>query len=77
MITGELRAVKPPESCGGILSDEMGMGKSLVLIALIVHTLDLAHSSKGNGEGCSIGGKLEKSSRAPTIIIAPKSSISF
>ncbi|KAL9610822.1 MAG: hypothetical protein Q9167_004491 [Letrouitia subvulpina] len=46
MITGEMRSIKPPEARGGILSDEMGMGKSLTLIALIVHTLDIARSSE-------------------------------
>lgn len=74
MITGEMRALKPPESRGGILSDEMGMGKSLSLIALIVHTLDGARSSERHHEGYSIGEESDKLRRGPTIIVAPKSS---
>jgi len=77
MITGEMRSVKPPESRGGILSDEMGMGKSLALIALIMHTLDVACSSERHHEGCSIGEESDKNRRAPTIIVAPKSSKKF
>lgn len=66
--------MKPPESRGGILSDEMGMGKSLALIALIVHTLDVARSSERHHEGCSSETEPNKTSHAPTLIIAPKSS---
>lgn len=32
----------PIETGGGILSDEMGMGKSLSILALILRTLDAA-----------------------------------
>ena len=77
MITGEVRSVKPSESRGGILSDEMGMGKSLALIALIVHTLDLARSCERHLEGDSRGEELRGTSGGPTIIIAPKSSINL
>lgn len=31
------------ETGGGILADEMGMGKSLSILALILRTLDAAH----------------------------------
>jgi SWI/SNF-related matrix-associated actin-dependent regulator of chromatin subfamily A3 len=35
---------KPEETGGGILADEMGMGKSLSMLALVVRTLNAAHS---------------------------------
>jgi SNF2 family DNA or RNA helicase len=34
---------EPSETGGGILADEMGMGKSLSILALILRTLDFAH----------------------------------
>lgn len=59
---------------GGILADEMGMGKSLTLLALILHTLEdgrnYARSHIGNG-------RTEREtlhSSCATLIIAPKSS---
>ncbi len=45
-ITHEKRSVRPEECCGGILADEMGMGKSLTLLALILSSLDEARISK-------------------------------
>jgi SNF2 family DNA or RNA helicase len=35
--------LEPTETGGGILADEMGMGKSLSILALIVRTLDASH----------------------------------
>ncbi|KAL8837873.1 MAG: hypothetical protein Q9170_002348 [Blastenia crenularia] len=72
MITGEMRAMQPPEARGGILSDEMGMGKSLALIALIMHTLDNAHSSKRRHEGDLMREESNRPLRGPTIIVTPK-----
>jgi len=40
-ISTELR----PEKGGGVLADEMGMGKSLTMIALIIQTLLEAHQT--------------------------------
>ena len=34
---------KPEETGGGILADEMGMGKTLSILALIIRTLNSAH----------------------------------
>lgn len=34
---------KPKETGGGILADEMGMGKTLSILALIIRTLHSAH----------------------------------
>ncbi|KAM5349514.1 hypothetical protein ACJ41O_006019 [Fusarium nematophilum] len=41
-ITKDRRRDKPEESGGGILADEMGMGKSLSILALIMKTMDNA-----------------------------------
>ncbi|CAN9434088.1 unnamed protein product [Alternaria alternata] len=35
---------KPEETGGGILADEMGMGKTLSILALVIRTLNAAHS---------------------------------
>jgi len=35
---------RPDETGGGILADEMGMGKTLSMLALIIRTLDAAHT---------------------------------
>ena len=39
VITGQEEHKKPPESLGGILADMMGLGKTLSILALIVHSL--------------------------------------
>ncbi|KAK1241241.1 hypothetical protein MKX08_001215 [Trichoderma sp. CBMAI-0020] len=41
-ITKKKLTTQPDESGGGILADEMGMGKTLSILALIVKTLDVA-----------------------------------
>lgn len=66
--------MRPRECLGGILADEMGMGKSLALLALIVHTLGHAGFSIEERNGTTLhADKGEHSSRA-TLIITPKSS---
>ncbi|KAJ9616537.1 hypothetical protein H2200_000256 [Cladophialophora chaetospira] len=40
IITKTKSRMKPPETGGGILADEMGMGKSLSILALVLKTLD-------------------------------------
>ena len=75
-ITGEKSSRRPSECRGGILADEMGMGKSLTLLALIVRSLGEAYAfskSEPGPEGRS-GGQLY--SRG-TLIVAPKSSTLF
>ena len=76
-ITHEKRSSKPYECRGGILADEMGMGKSLSLLALVMHTLDHARvSSQRFKETFFQGHEGGHPSRA-TLIITPKSSTEF
>jgi len=42
MVTGEKSTLKPLETGGGLITDEMGMGKTLSSLALIMHTLEAA-----------------------------------
>jgi SWI/SNF-related matrix-associated actin-dependent regulator of chromatin subfamily A3 len=44
IVTNTRCMMEPIETGGGILADEMGMGKSLSILALILRTLDDAHS---------------------------------
>jgi SWI/SNF-related matrix-associated actin-dependent regulator of chromatin subfamily A3 len=46
---------KPDETGGGILADEMGMGKTLSILALIIRTLNAAHSWKTQNEIPDVG----------------------
>ncbi|KAL8985037.1 MAG: hypothetical protein Q9177_004540 [Variospora cf. flavescens] len=39
VITGQEEHRKPPESLGGILADMMGLGKTLSILSLVVHSL--------------------------------------
>ena len=41
-ITKQRSTVQPGERGGGVLADEMGMGKSLAILALVIRTLDRA-----------------------------------
>lgn len=43
-ITKSRCQTRPQEKGGGILADEMGMGKSLSLLALILQTMDNSHT---------------------------------
>jgi SNF2 family DNA or RNA helicase len=61
------------ECRGGILADEMGMGKSLTLLALILHTLDEARSFKNGPKNPTTKHETKRRSGA-TLLIAPKSS---
>ncbi|KAB5577889.1 SNF2 family domain-containing protein [Coniochaeta sp. 2T2.1] len=47
-ITKQRSTVRPDEKGGGVLADEMGMGKSLAILALIIRTLDRAREWADN-----------------------------
>lgn len=53
----------------------MGMGKSLTLIALIMHTLNVARASEWHRKVYPLQGERAEAPAKPTLIIAPKSSI--
>ena len=59
---------------GGILADEMGMGKSLTLLSLIAHTLTEAQIF-GESQRNTIMEHETKSVTKATLLIAPKSSM--
>ena len=75
VITKTKCRVKPPEIGGGILADEMGMGKSLSILALVMKTLDGANTWR-LGEDASFSdlavedGQVLKPSRA-TLVLVP------
>ncbi len=50
-ITNVKSPVLPSEAEGGVLADEMGMGKSLSILSLITKTLGNAHDWATNGTG--------------------------
>lgn len=67
-ITKEKTCTRPQAVYGGILADDMGLGKSLTTLALITGSLDQAHSFMQN--------RVQKHSKA-TLIVAPASRKSF
>jgi len=51
---GQIRLGKPPSTVGGILSDMMGLGKTLEVLCLIVSTLQqLKDEAREGGDGCT------------------------
>ncbi|KAK4210760.1 SNF2 family N-terminal domain-containing protein [Rhypophila decipiens] len=69
-ITKTSSPVKVEEMGGGVLSDEMGMGKSLCILALIVQTLDASHAwadQRKNDEHTS--SKIRRHSHSSLIIV--------
>ncbi|KAH6692846.1 P-loop containing nucleoside triphosphate hydrolase protein [Leptodontidium sp. MPI-SDFR-AT-0119] len=72
-ITHSTKILEPAECRGGILADEMGMGKSLSLLALIIYTLSCQRSH--NDENGYLASQKQNMRSTATLIIAPKSSI--
>ena len=73
-ITGTESRRRLPECRGGLLSDEMGMGKSCSVLALIVHSLEQAELFKATPQfdrDLSLG---QRRCRA-TLVVTPKSSM--
>ena len=68
------QVTKPLEARGGILADEMGTGKTLTLLAVVVHTLDEARLQHYRSLDNQVQSRARLCSGA-TLIIAPKSSM--
>ncbi|KAL6904139.1 SNF2 family N-terminal domain-containing protein [Trichoderma evansii] len=62
--------IQPDERGGGILADEMGMGKSLSILALIMKTLDDGKSWAEQQQNSTAGGEEVQRSRS-TLVIVP------
>ncbi|KAL6413087.1 promoter binding protein RUSH-1alpha [Ilyonectria robusta] len=69
-LTDAESADQPNELGGGILADDMGMGKSLSTLALITATLEDAHSWSQDGAA-----KFEKCRSRATLVIVPSTLI--
>ena len=70
-VTGAKLQIQPPETGGGILADEMGMGKSLSILALIMKTLEDAQSWADNKNSClSSSASVTKRHSRATLVVA-------
>lgn len=71
VITNHASSVQPDENGGGVLADEMGMGKSLCILSLVLRTLDNALQwSRVRVQQDMPEGSLSKRSRATLIIVS-------
>jgi len=46
-VSGSYQIQEPPEFCGGIVADPMGLGKTLTMIALVASDLDVSAEAMG------------------------------
>jgi SNF2 family DNA or RNA helicase len=58
----------PPQFCGGIIADPMGLGKTLTMISLIAHDLCTSHPMVGRWNGNLV----DKPHVAATLIVVPQ-----
>lgn len=70
VITGNEQGAQPDESGGGILADEMGMGKSLTTLVLIAKTLKDARQWADNKKAFP-GASLAETPTRATLVIVP------
>ncbi|KAH6845784.1 SNF2 family N-terminal domain-containing protein [Chaetomium sp. MPI-CAGE-AT-0009] len=66
------RSVEPKDTSGGILADDMGLGKSLVILSTIAGTLDRANTFVSETQGGKVECSAVLKSRS-TLVIAPSS----
>uniref|UniRef100_A0A0B7KCA3 RING-type domain-containing protein n=1 Tax=Bionectria ochroleuca TaxID=29856 RepID=A0A0B7KCA3_BIOOC len=69
-ITKARRLIRPEESGGGILADEMGMGKSLSILALAMKTLDDGQEWADELNIGPVGKRSIKHSRSTLIVVS-------
>ena len=69
------QTTRPQQARGGLLADDMGTGKSLTLLALVIHTLDEARMESCRSPTIQQAHGWKKQNSGATLIIAPKSSI--
>jgi SWI/SNF-related matrix-associated actin-dependent regulator of chromatin subfamily A3 len=64
--------VLPSETGGGVLADEMGMGKSLSMLSLITKTLENARAWASNGSAPLTNGTCvtRRTSRATLVVVS-------
>lgn len=68
--------IRPEERGGGILADEMGMGKTLSILALLLQTLDSAHQWAQKKECADImNNRIQRHSHG-TLVIVPSGRMS-
>jgi SWI/SNF-related matrix-associated actin-dependent regulator of chromatin subfamily A3 len=71
LITGLITATPPLETGGGILADEMGMGKSLAMLSHIAKTLARSHIWAQSGHVRDDDLLHETLSSRSTLIVVP------
>ncbi|KAH6622332.1 SNF2 family N-terminal domain-containing protein [Boeremia exigua] len=69
-VTGRTSRLDHTETGGGILADEMGMGKSLSMLALILRTLDMAHIWASEARALSQSAGASNGRSKATLIVA-------
>lgn len=68
-MTNATSHIQHPESGGGVLADDMGMGKSLSILSLMAKTSDLADEWLHGQEGPNEALELSKTRSKATLII--------
>jgi SNF2 family DNA or RNA helicase len=73
LITGTKREGIPDSNLGGIISDEMGMGKSLTMLSVIVGSLSGAESFAQSVGRHGTSQSYQKLTAKATLILVPSS----
>jgi hypothetical protein len=71
LITGSKRQFIPNSTLGGIISDEMGMGKSLTILSAIVGSLAAAELFARSGVRETVSQGVQKFTSKATLILVP------
>ena len=69
-ITKRRRDTRPEEKGGGILADDMGMGKSLSILALVMKTLDNGKEWAKEKNGEHKGRKTTRFSKSTLVVVS-------